>query len=134
MTRFSTLPDSLECDKLKGYFIEFLVCYCNRTDGLDIYYILNELLELADRQWHTYELLNQEIKQQLERYLQSIINFEDEEIMDYILCIIPRLGMGNLFDYILKNRTNIHNENVKINIREAESEYGCNVDDPYAGV
>ncbi|MCM1181376.1 MAG: hypothetical protein NC347_14055 [Clostridium sp.] len=85
MTRFSTLPDSLECDKLKGY-------------------------------------------------LKSIINFEDEEMMDYILCIIPRLGMGNLFDYILKNRTNIHNENVKINIREAESEYGCNVDDPYAGV
>lgn len=134
MTRFNELPDSIECVKLKEYFIEFLICYCNSTDAFDIYYILNELLELSDRQWHTYELLDQEIKQQLERYLKSIIDFEDEEIMDYILCIIPRLGLENLFEYILKNKINIHNENVMANINEAESEYGGEVNNPYAGM
>lgn len=134
MTEFYKLPDYLERNTLKQYFIEFITCYCNSKDIASIYYALRELLELSDRQWHTYELIDKEVKQQLEDYLKSVINFEDEEIMDYILCIIPKIGMTRLFDYILKNKENIHNENVLANIYESEIEYGKNIDNPYSGM
>ena len=134
MTHFHELPDSIEGEKLKEYFVEFLVCYCNNTDTSNVYYALSELLELSDRQWCTYELLDNEIREQLEKYLKSIIDFENEEIMDCILCIIPRLGLGNLFRYILENKMNVHNESVLHNILESEIEYGKEVDNPYFGM
>lgn len=134
MTKFYELPDSIDYVKMKEYFIEFLICYCNNTDVSNVYYVLNELIELSDRQWHTYELLDNEIKEQLEKYLKSIIDFEDEQIMDCILCIIPRLGMGKLFRYILENKMNIKSQNVLHNILESEIEYGKEVDNPYFGM
>lgn len=132
MTKFYELPDSVEYDRLKDYFADFFECYCN--NGTDILYALNELLELADRQWHTYELLEKGVKEQVEKYLMSVIDFEDEEIMDCILCIIPRIGLGNLFRYILHNKSLIHNQVVLLNITESEKEYGESVDNPYSGM
>ncbi len=132
MTKFHELPDSVEYDRLKGYFAEFFACYYNNST--DVLYALNELLELADRQWHTYELLEEDVREQAEKYLRSVIDFEDEEIMDCILCIIPRIGLGNLFRYILHNRALIHNQIVLSNIAESENEYGDSVDNPYSGM
>lgn len=132
MTKFHELPDSVEYDRLKGYFAEFFACYYNNST--DVLYALNELLELADRQWHTYERLEKGVKEQVEKYLMSVIDFEDEEIMDCILCIIPRIGLGNLFRYILHNKSSIHNQVVLLNITESEKEYGESVDNPYSGM
>ena len=134
MTKYYKLPDSIKSSTLKAYFIEYLTYYCNKSDVTNAYYALSELLELADRQWNTYELLDKDIKIQLEKFLKSIIDFEDEEIMDYILCIIPRLGMGSVFNYILQNKTSIHNQAILENIVECEKEYGQTVDNPYAGM
>lgn len=134
MTSFHELPDSMASGSLKQCFIQFLIYYSNHTDVTNVCYALSELLELADRQWHTYELLDKDIKEQLERYLKSVIDLENEEIMDYILCIIPRIGMGSLFDYILLNKSNIHNKVVLENICECETEYDKDVNNPYAGM
>jgi len=117
---------------MKAYFEAFLTCYGN--DYTDVLYAVNELVELADRQWNTYELLEADIKEQVETYLRSVIDFEDEEIMNCILCIIPRLGLGNLFRYILQHKTLIHNQIVLSNIAESEMEYGESVDNPYSGM
>ena len=95
-------------------------------------YALSELLELADRQWHTYEPLEESVKEKADKYLKSVIDFEDEEIMDYILCIIPRIGLSNLFSYILQNKVFIHNQAVLSNIAESENEYGDSIDNPYS--
>ena len=40
-------------------------------------YALSELLELADRQWHTYEPLEESVKEKADKYLKSVIDFED---------------------------------------------------------
>ncbi len=134
MTHYCELPDYVENSELKQHFIDYLIYYSNNTDKENIYYSLNELLELSDRQWHTYELIDEEVKEQLEKYLTSLINFEDEEIMDYILNIIPRIGLDKLFDYIIKNRNNIKNQNIKLNIDESIAEYGNSVNNPYSGM
>lgn len=134
MTHFHELPDSIEYIKLKKYFEEYILVYSNNTSTENIKYALSELLELADRQWNTYELLEAGIKNDLEIYLKSVISFEDEEIMDYILCIIPRIGLSNIFNYILQNKDFIHNPKVVNNILESENEYGTNIDNPYSGM
>ena len=50
MTKFHELPDSIECDKMKEYFEEYLSYYCNNTNSANVDHALSELLELADRQ------------------------------------------------------------------------------------
>ena len=134
MTKFHELPDAIECGKMKEYFEEYLSHYSNNTKSENVNYALSELLELADRQWHTYQLLEECVKEKVERYLEEIIDFEDAEIMDYILCIIPRIGLSNLFSYILQNKSSIQNREVLLNITESENEYGGNVDNPYSGM
>ncbi len=134
MTKFHELPDSIECSKMKEYFEEYLSYYCNDTNSENVHYALNELLELADRQWHTYEPLEECVKENVERYLKAVIDFEDAEIMDYMLCIIPRIGLSNLFSYILQNKNAIQNQEILLNITEAENECGDDVDNPYSGM
>ena len=134
MTKFHELPDSIEGSKMKEYFDEYLSYYCNNTNSENVHYALSELLELADRQWHTYELLEECVKEKVERYLKAVIDFEDVEIMDDILCIIPRIGLSNLFNYILQNKHSIQNREILLNITESENEYGDDVDNPYSGM
>lgn len=132
MTEFYKLSDYIKSNMLKEKFIEFLVCYGNDTTKENINYVLDELLELSDRQWNTYENLDNEVKCQIEKFLVSIIDFENESIMDTILCIIPRLGLENLFLYVLNKKDVIVNKNVVKNIIESETEYGETVSNPYA--
>ena len=134
MTEFYKLPDYVKNDMLKEKFIEFLVYYGNNTTRENIDYVLNELSELSDRQWNTYEYLDNEIKTQIEKFLSLIIDLENEDIMVAILYIIPRLGLENLFSYVLSKKDLIANKNVVQNIIEAESEYGETVSNPYSGM
>ena len=75
MTKFHELPDAIECGKMKEYFEEYLSHYSNNTKSENVNYALSELLELADRQWHTYQLLEECVKEKVERYLEEIIDF-----------------------------------------------------------
>lgn len=134
MTNFHELPDSIRYEDMKNYFIEYLKYYSNNTNEANIHYALSELLELADRQWHTYKILDAGIKSQLEKYLKAIINFEDAEIMDYTLSIIPLIGMSSLFDYIEIHKCDIQNKCVLSIITEAELEYKENIENPYTGM
>ena len=134
ITKYYELPESIKSDELQKYFKEYIELYYNKTNEENVCYALSELLELADRQWHTYEVIKDKIKKQLENYIKSIINFENEDVMDYVLYIIPRIGMGDLFRYILQNKNCIYNVNVKFNIEESEKEYGSTVDNPYSGM
>lgn len=134
MTHFSNLPDYMDYNELRQYFIEYLIIYANNTNKDNVHYALKELLELADRQWHTYDLLDNEIKKQLVKYLKSVIDFEDKKTMHYILLIIPYIGMGELFAYIVDNKDYIKNTDVLKEIRLSEKEYGDSVDNPYSGM
>ena len=134
MTYFSELPDYMNPSELRKYFIEYLIEYANNTNSDNIYYALDELLELSDRQWHTYEYIDKDIKEQIEKYLISIIKLDDEEIMESVLCIIPRIGLDNVFDFILKHKNTIKNISVKKSIEESIEEYGDTVKNPYSGM
>ena len=134
MTEFQRLPDNIESDILKERFIEFLAYYSNNTAKENINYVLNELSELADRQWYTYKALDDELKSGIEKYILSIIDLENEDIMDTVLCIVPRIGLDSLYKYIYNKKATIANKKVVELIIESEIEYGENVGDPYSGM
>jgi hypothetical protein len=134
MTHFSNLPDYMDYNELSQCFIDYLIMYTNNTSSDNVYCALEELLELADRQWHTYELLDNEIKKQLTNYLKTVMDFDDKKIMHYILRIIPCLGMEELFSYIVNNKSFIQNLDVLHEVRLSEKEYGKTVNNPYSGM
>ena len=134
MSHYDELPDYMDYDVLNDYFVAFLKKYTDNTNKSNIYYALEELLELSDRQWNTYRLISNEIKIQLEKYILSIINFDDEMIIDYILCIIPRIGLDISFNHIQKMMVNINNPYIKDKIEKAILEYGDSVSNPYSGM
>lgn len=126
--------NSLKNEELEREFIDYLIKYGNDKDKNNIYIALEELLEMSDRQWHKYQLMNQDIKKQIENYLKFIIDFEDEIIMDYILTIIPYLGLYNTYKLILDNKKSIKNISIIQNISDSENEYGNQVENPYSGM
>lgn len=129
--KFSNLPDYMTIDELKTNFEEFLKYYDNYYYNIEEG--LEDLYELADRQWHTYELLSDSLKEKIEEYLYKIIDLDSYPIIDWILVIIPRLGLENVFFTILKRKKYIKNIEVLKLIEEAEEEYGDTVSNPYSG-
>ncbi|MFF2911172.1 RHS repeat-associated core domain-containing protein [Paenibacillus sp. NPDC057934] len=53
---YKSLPDYMSTIQLKELFEEFLFSISSRT--IDVEMALESLIELSDRQWHTYELLD----------------------------------------------------------------------------
>lgn len=130
-TSYCTLPDYISAIELEKYFNEFIEVY-TKTD--EIINSLEELDELAERQWHTYEIISDDLKSKIENFIISIINYESYEIMDLILVIIPKLGLKNIFNKIVLNIDSIRNTEVINLIREAKKEYGRTVANPYSGI
>ncbi len=70
---YQSLPDYMAVKELKILFRNILSEIKNSNSNLEE--SLGILLELADRQWHTYEVLDEPIKSELEEWLLSIIDF-----------------------------------------------------------
>ena len=125
---YSKLPDSMEKVEVKEKIDEFLV-------GIDqslLQWKFDQLFELADRQFYTYEKLDDETITRIETFILENIDYECYEVVDTVLVIILRLGMKDLFDKIYLNLPNITNQSVKDVIIETKREYS-NIDDPYIG-
>lgn len=130
--KFSELSDYLNVEDIECYFMEFLNIYSGTRDNVE--FALSELFELSDRQWHTYTLLKSKIKQEIEKYIFEIIDYESTSIMEWILVIIPRLGLGEVFKFIINRKQNILNNKIIQLIEESEKEYGKTVDNPYSSL
>ncbi|MBR2176330.1 MAG: hypothetical protein IJ861_05210 [Clostridia bacterium] len=127
-TDFKSLPDSLEADELEVYFRQFLSFYARKPKNLEA---LNELYELAYRQWDTYENLDPEIERQLEDYLMAAINFKSYDVTDIIISIVENLTMKRVFDYIVRSKQYVTSSAIRKLIIEAEEEYADSIDNPY---
>src|SRR5574344_1930421 len=125
---FKDLPESLEKNELEPYFNEFLNTYSSKSLDIEA---LQELYELAYRQWDTYEMLDKNISERIEEYIINSINFESFEMMDIIISITENLTLKNLYTFIINHNDNVRNVNVKRLLNEMQDEYGENLKDPY---
>jgi len=129
---YKSLPDYISVTQLKELFEEFLSTINSHIDDVGI--VLESLLELSDRQWHTYELLDSDVKNKMETWLIGICNKDSINDIETISSIIGRLGLINAY----KHLTNLLNDNLKNEIRiviqETIAELDGHVEDPYFGM
>ena len=128
---YKNLPDSLEAEELEIYFNEFLRNYADKPKDIDA---LNQLYELAYRQWDTYENIAPELADRLEIYIMSAINFDSYDITDIVISIVENLSLKNVFNYIIDSKEGIVNPSIRKLINEAEEEYADSIDDPYSDI
>ena len=127
-TDYKSLPDSMEANELADYFNEFISIYSDKPKNVEA---LNQLHELAYRQWDTYESLDEDIAAKIESYLMSAIDFKSYEIMDSVISIVENLTMKNVFEYIINNKSSVSASSILNLIEEAEEEYADSIDNPY---
>ena len=134
MTDFSTLPDCMDKDDLQKYFLEYLEYYAQGTGWADRDKALKDLLALADRQWHTYELIDAGIKESLTKFLMTLIDLNDKDSMDAILTACCYLGLEDVYNFIVGNKTKITEPQALAVVLDTEKEIGDTISDPYSGM
>lgn len=126
------LPDYLPANEIKSYFEKILDVEV-KDDLIDKEDVAEALWELSCRQWHTYEKIDSELKNKIERWL--IDNFSgiySRHFVELIGGIIGMLGLTNAYKYFqtVYNDTSLP-QHIKQEFQNVTKEYGNSVDDPY---
>jgi hypothetical protein len=128
----SKLPDVMSVDELKAYFIKVLNRdvgdYFERTKAAE------DLRELADRQWHTYEKIDCEIKQLIEQWISKTWNLESEDYVKSIVFVIGSLGLTDSFELMKKSLERPMNKQILSTIKKFVAEREGNIENPYFGM
>jgi hypothetical protein len=140
LAKYSELPDSMEAADLAVLFHE-LLDYANSsssTEGnsnqMEVLNIAEALAELADRQWHTYDKLDESIQKRMERWIQANWNVDSYELVTSIILVVAHLGLVNSFQLMKNSLQFPMSLQVKNKIEKAVSELADNIADPYAGM
>lgn len=91
------------------------------------------LYELADRQWHTYSLLDEALKGRLEQLLISRWR-DDLEITENLLSIVSRLGLAGVWEFLLGLDKQRISAATREAIDDAVAEMADSIADPYSGM
>lgn len=101
---FNNLPDYLPVDELKLHFQTLLKAY--ERQEVDLSDFIKSLWQLSDRQWHTYTLLDPELKSRIDAVISKILEQKawarsDLRICRNTLTIIGNLGLSSSYDLLL---------------------------------
>lgn len=127
---YQSLPESPSVALMENefdYLIDNLLPNLNFNDLLPILY------ELSDRQWNTYTIADDKIKDAVSGYLIKFMNINSENEVDSALHISLAMGLPSVYFYILNNFDNIVNVNVKNLINEYREEI-VDIANPYIGM
>ncbi|AQY52543.1 hypothetical protein [Paenilisteria weihenstephanensis] len=134
LEEYEELPDLLSTDKLVALFQGAVDTF--KAGAIDKELLLPVLIELTDRQVNTYELLENEVREQVDRILCSLWNTYCYNDVDRILSIVVNLGLKDCFR--MAQKAAYQNENIDkkimLEISEAVAEVGSNILNPYAGI
>lgn len=128
---YAELPDDMPSSELKELFTRYVEEH--RGSRLELSN-LEELLELADRQWHTYSLLDSEVKANIEEMLIPSVDFRSKEKMGYMLTITSMLGLENVYRFMIRNQDQITDQRVRSTLEGQYYPYQEYVLDPYYGM
>ena len=119
---YAALPDSMTVEKLEEEFVGVL----GRFDSKSISgaAVIKPLLELSDRQWHAYSLLNISLKTRVEKCLVSMWNGQNLDLVRDIISVMALLGLEEVFKFLsTRSKENVSPE-VLQEILSALSELG----------
>ena len=129
---YRLLPDSMPEEDVAKEFYELLK---EVPDSKKLKHdFLEALLELSDRQWHTYKQLRQPLKAQIEKILIDWWDGRDFGFAEGSIVVAAHLGLVELFDFISSREASELSPEVAAEIRESIAELGDNIADPYNGM
>ena len=126
---YERLPDDMTVDQLDAEFREILSVPA--SDRSELVYV-DSLHELSERQWHTYNLLGNDLRDKTSLVLTELWKDDDVEMADTILGITGMLGLPSVMDYLSSRPTESFSPDVKKSVRDAFKEFGATISDPYA--
>ncbi|UOY91994.1 hypothetical protein MUG87_16345 [Ectobacillus sp. JY-23] len=133
LDKLSQLPDKVSAEELKELFNSFLD-YIEKEEQQDAMGISEVLLELADKQWHTYKILDEVTKNRIEKWIFQNWNTSSADLVDVILSIIGYLGLEENYKMVKQELDKSIQPEVRKMIMDAIEEYGESVSDPYSGM
>lgn len=123
----------MESKELENYFMSLLM-----NDDIISYETLcknlGNMYELSIRYWHTYEIMDINLKRKISLFLMKKCDYESYEIMDIITAIIPLLGLQELWDKIIEDKPKILDPSIISLLDDSIKDYGYNVEDPYSNM
>lgn len=126
---FADLPERMEVSVLRSYFVRFLNCI--RDGSISLESALHQLKELTYRQWYTFELLDEEIRQNIDDWLIQIWDSTSVEKADIVTFIVANLGLTRTFAFLEQEYHFISSEQVREIVAETISELKESIADPY---
>lgn len=133
LEEYSELPDYMTVEELEKYFTQ-LINYAMKVSDIDNESVAEALYELSDRQWHTYEMINDAIKERIEEWINKVWNTNSPELLENITSIIGLLGLVKSFQLVKKSITEDISDEVRGILDITIKELNENVGDPYSGM
>lgn len=129
---YGDLPDSMSAVDLSEAFAGLLQTrLSSRKLKADF---MSSLLELSDRQWHTYANLSEGLKKRTEEVLISSWDGSDLDSAEAAIIACSRLGLTGFFDFIKSRSALDLSPEVFAEINSAIAEFGNDVSNPYDGM
>lgn len=131
ITEYNELPDFLPVEKLALLFEKVLNEY--KLNNISDTLFLEILYELALRQSDTYQILRDDIRDDIDTILCKVWNTKSFNQVETITCLIVILGLENCFEKAKKSLIVDTNMDKKIRreIEETIAEVGENVKNPF---
>jgi hypothetical protein len=126
------LPDNLSKEQIRSYFLSVLSE--KMEDALIDKETLGEALwKLSNQQWHTYEIVDADIKKRVEEWIiNSLTGVVSKKFIELIGGIIGMLGLTDAYNKLKElYALSLFPTHIKIEFEHIFNEYGDNVEDPY---
>lgn len=130
LSYYESLPDYMPEEQIATEFRDLLSLPL--SVGQRSIDTIRSLVELSERQWHTYKILCISIKSEVSRLLISMWDDEDADKADSILSITGNLGLSEVMEFLMSKSTDSFSTTVKKSVMDAYDEFGRTVADPYA--
>ncbi len=130
ITYYEQLSDSMTVEELHQEFIEVLNAY-GQVDGSTI---SNALFELSERQWNTFEKAEVGLQRDIGRLLITIWDDRDVDRAETLLGVVARLGLVGVLKQLQNRDPSLFSAEVLKAVKDAVSEFGPTVEDPYSGL
>jgi hypothetical protein len=131
VTDYEALPDSMPPEELATHFDRVL-----SSGSGDTHTVANALVELADRQWHTYQCLAPALHQRVDSWLLEHWNANSLQFLDAAMSIVAQLGLPGTWEQLqLLATTSSHDAQIARELHDFCVEMAASEPmDPWAGM
>jgi hypothetical protein len=133
MKDYSSLPDGMEPEAVAQEFEDLLAEAARSRSPSDLE-IADALCELADRQWHTYRKLRDDLRATVAVWLRDHWNGASTAFVEHAICTIGRLGLQELMPKVEAGLGPDTPSDVRELLRDYWEETRGDVSDPFRGM